>query len=53
MPAIGKQDPNKVKSSSRDMLGANPELLDAMLAGDGDEGSSTATAEKKGKRRKN
>ncbi|KAK2592227.1 hypothetical protein QQS21_010079 [Conoideocrella luteorostrata] len=55
VPAIGKRDPKKVKSVAQDMLGANPELLDAMLAGAGDEGSSTAaeTAEKKGKRRKN
>lgn len=57
VPAIGRQDPKRVKSVAQDMLGANPELLDAMLAGSGagDEATSTAaeTAEKKGKRRKN
>lgn len=53
MPAIGKQDPKKVKSASQDVYGANPDVLDAMLAGAG-EGNSTGAdaAEKKGKRRK-
>ncbi|KAG6118481.1 hypothetical protein E4U13_000195 [Claviceps humidiphila] len=57
VPAIGKQDPNKVKSVAQEFVNANPELLDAMMAGSGpaDEGGSTSaeTAEKKGKRRKN
>ncbi|QUC22361.1 uncharacterized protein UV8b_06602 [Ustilaginoidea virens] len=60
VPAIGKQDPAKVKSVAQDMLGANPELLDAVLASGvsgGGEATSTSTAaetaEKKGQRRKN
>ncbi|KAG5983426.1 hypothetical protein E4U55_008196 [Claviceps digitariae] len=57
VPAIGKQDPKRIKSVAQDLVGANPELLDAMLTGTtpGDEAGSTAaeTTEKKGKRRKN
>jgi hypothetical protein len=54
VPAIGKQDPKKVKSASLEIYGTNPELLDAMLAGAGDEGSASGAnaTEKKGKRRK-
>ncbi|KAG6010823.1 hypothetical protein E4U21_004211 [Claviceps maximensis] len=57
VPAIGKQDPKRIKSVAQDLVGANPELLDAMLAGTapGDEAGSTAadTTEKKSRRRKN
>lgn len=57
VPAIGKQDPNKARSVAQEFVNANPELLDAMMAASGpaDEGGSTSTetAEKKGKRRKN
>ncbi|KAG5927976.1 hypothetical protein E4U42_001453 [Claviceps africana] len=59
VPAIGKQDPRRIKSVAQDLVGANPELLDAMLAGEGtgpgENAASTAaeTTEKKGKRRKN
>lgn len=69
VPAIGRQDPAKVKSASQDLLDANPDLLDAVMAGagkaKGSEGATAAAAttastttaaeptEKKGKRRKN
>jgi hypothetical protein len=32
VPVIGKVDPRRIKSESQDMLNANPELLDAILA---------------------
>ncbi|KAK1239025.1 hypothetical protein MKX08_006086 [Trichoderma sp. CBMAI-0020] len=32
VPMIGKLDPRRIKSESQDMLNANPELLDAILA---------------------
>lgn len=32
VPVIGKLDPRRIKSESQDMLNANPELLDAILA---------------------
>ncbi|KAG5952742.1 hypothetical protein E4U53_000012 [Claviceps sorghi] len=59
VPAVGKQDPKRIKGVAQDLVGANPELLDAVLAGavsgPGNDAESTAaeTTAKKGKRRKN
>ncbi|KAK4073375.1 uncharacterized protein Triagg1_5201 [Trichoderma aggressivum f. europaeum] len=51
VPVVGKLDPKRIKSESQDMLNANPELLDAILAANS--GSSTgAEAAEGGKRRK-
>lgn len=58
MPAIGKQDPKRVKTASQEMLNSDPDLLNAVLAAGAaraSEGTSSAAepAEKKGgKRRK-
>ena len=60
-PVIGRQDPKRVKLASQDMLNANPDLLDAVLAASGASdggqaaGATTgaeATDKKGGKRRK-
>ncbi|KAG5990527.1 hypothetical protein E4U54_004088 [Claviceps lovelessii] len=57
VPAVGKQDPQRIKSVAEDLVQGNPELLDAMLAeaAPPEEAASTAaeTTGKKGKRRKN
>ncbi|KAG6042062.1 hypothetical protein E4U41_006183 [Claviceps citrina] len=57
VPAIGRQDPKRVKTVAQDLLQANPELLSAVLAGsgsgDGAGSTATETGENKGKRRKN
>ncbi|KAL6800698.1 microsomal signal peptidase 25 kDa subunit domain-containing protein [Trichoderma sp. SZMC 28013] len=51
VPVVGKLDPKRIKSESQDMLNANPELLDAILAANS--GSATgAEAAEGGKRRK-
>ncbi|KAJ4858310.1 hypothetical protein N5P37_007808 [Trichoderma harzianum] len=51
VPVVGKADPKRIKSESQDMLNANPELLDAILAANS--GSATgAEAAEGGKRRK-
>lgn len=51
VPVIGKLDPRRIKSESQDMLNANPELLDAILAANN--GASTgADASEGGRQRK-
>ncbi|OAA38625.1 Signal peptidase complex subunit 2 [Metarhizium rileyi] len=54
VPAIGKQDPKKAKSSLPDVYSANAEVLDAILAGTGATGNATGAdaTETKSKRRK-
>ncbi|KYK56943.1 Signal peptidase complex subunit 2 [Drechmeria coniospora] len=55
IPAIGKQDPKRVKIVSQDKLDANPELLEAVLAASAADGSASGaepTEKKAGKRRK-
>lgn len=48
---VGKADPKRIKSESQDMLNANPELLDAILAANS--GSATGAEAAEGvKRRK-
>lgn len=45
VPLIGKQDPKRVKAS-REMLDANPDLLDAVLAASGTEAAGEARQRK-------
>lgn len=45
VPAIGKQDPKRVKAS-QEMLDANPDLLDAVLAASGTEDKGAARQRK-------
>ncbi|KAL7786771.1 microsomal signal peptidase 25 kDa subunit domain-containing protein [Trichoderma ceciliae] len=53
VPVVGKLDPKRIKSESQDVLNANPELLDAVLAATSPSASSTgAEAAEGGKRRK-
>jgi signal peptidase complex subunit 2 len=55
IPLVGRQDPKRIKSASQDLLDANPDLLDAVLAANA-AGESTATPSAKSgasKRRKN
>lgn len=57
VPLIGQRDQKRVKSASEDLLHADPDVLDAILAANSaePEGSSTAAeapAKKGGKRRK-
>jgi signal peptidase complex subunit 2 len=55
VPLIGKRDPKRVKTTSQELLDANPELLDAVLSAGG-VGATTTAAEpaqnKADKRRK-
>ncbi|KAM0256231.1 hypothetical protein ACHAQJ_005102 [Trichoderma viride] len=53
VPVVGKLDPKRIKSESQDMLDANPELLDAILAANTASATTTgAEASEGGKRRK-
>ncbi|KAH6604325.1 microsomal signal peptidase subunit [Trichoderma cornu-damae] len=53
VPVVGKLDPKRIKSESQDMLNANPELLDAILAANSTPASVTgAETAQGGKRRK-
>ncbi|RFU76178.1 microsomal signal peptidase subunit [Trichoderma arundinaceum] len=53
VPVVGKLDPKRIKSESQDMLNANPELLDAVLAANNASASATGTETAEGgKRRK-
>jgi hypothetical protein len=53
VPLVGKLDPKRIKPESQDMLNANPELLDAILAANSTSASATgAEASEGGKRRK-
>ncbi|KAF4122939.1 Microsomal signal peptidase 25 kDa subunit (SPC25) [Geosmithia morbida] len=52
VPIIGKADPTRVKSASQELIDANPELLDAILAGDSMADASGAVKKTGGKRRK-
>ncbi|UKZ81345.1 hypothetical protein TrVFT333_009117 [Trichoderma virens FT-333] len=51
VPVVGKLDPKRIKSESQDMLNANPELLDAILAANSASATGAEAAEG-GKRRK-
>ncbi|KAK4061951.1 hypothetical protein H0G86_007553 [Trichoderma simmonsii] len=51
VPVVGKADPKRIKSESQDMLNANPELLDAILAANSGSATGADVAEG-GKRRK-
>ncbi|OAQ96696.1 hypothetical protein LLEC1_06390 [Akanthomyces lecanii] len=46
VPLIGKQDPKRVRAS-REMLDANPDLLDAVLAASGTEGGQGQARQRK------
>jgi signal peptidase complex subunit 2 len=50
VPVVGKADPKRVKSASQKMFDENPELLDAVLASQGD--ATGTDAKSGGKRRK-
>lgn len=53
VPIIGKRDPKRVKTASQDLLGDNPDLLDAVVAANAAATTAAEPVEKKGgKRRK-
>lgn len=51
VPVIGKRDPKRVKTESQNILDANPELLDAVVAANST-GAAAEPADKKGSKRR-